>query len=85
MGQENDDGIIPRFCSTLFDRISKTSHEVRVEISYYEIYNEKIHDLLVCQSADKKVLKVREHPTLGPHVVDLSANGVTSNNDVKVS
>ncbi|XP_017472260.1 PREDICTED: kinesin-like protein KIF14 [Rhagoletis zephyria] len=41
-------GIIPRFCRELFKRIDKIKHIIRaeIEISYFEIYNEKIHDLL---------------------------------------
>ncbi|XP_011194123.1 kinesin-like protein KIF14 [Zeugodacus cucurbitae] len=46
-------GIIPRFCRELFKRLESMKHSIRaeIEISYFEIYNEKIHDLLcVAQS-----------------------------------
>lgn len=59
-----------------------------MEVSYFEIYNEKIHDLLSVQQAiagtapdtpvQRQALKVREHPIFGPYVVDLSAHSVDS-------
>ncbi|XP_054742145.1 kinesin-like protein KIF14 [Anastrepha obliqua] len=41
-------GIIPRFCRELFKRLDRNKNTIRaeIEISYFEIYNEKIHDLL---------------------------------------
>jgi kinesin family protein 14 len=90
-------GIIPRFCHELFERIASldnsdvgtgksTSSNAKVEISYFEIYNEKIHDLLgqSCDGGKHTPLKVREHPVFGPYVVDLSAHGVTSYTDLQV-
>ncbi|KAH8418821.1 hypothetical protein KR222_008748 [Zaprionus bogoriensis] len=82
-------GIIPRFCHELFRRIDavKDQLQVEVEVSYFEIYNEKIHDLLSVQQAlaavpdtpvQRQALKVREHPIFGPYVVDLSAHSVDS-------
>jgi kinesin family protein 1 len=41
-----------------------------VEVSYIEIYNEKVRDLLNPKNTDN--LRVREHPSLGPYVEDLS-------------
>ncbi|CEP11450.1 hypothetical protein [Parasitella parasitica] len=79
MGYGEDKGIIPRTCSELFDRISATKTEVldfQVEVSYIEIYNEKVRDLLNPQN--KSNLKVREHPVLGPYVQDLSRLAVNS-------
>ncbi|KAH8273803.1 hypothetical protein KR044_000716 [Drosophila immigrans] len=83
-------GIIPRFCHELFRRIDAVKDHlqvVEVEVSYFEIYNEKIHDLLSVQHAmasapdtpqQRQALKVREHPIFGPYVVDLSAHSVDS-------
>ncbi|KOB71767.1 Kinesin-like protein KIF16B, partial [Operophtera brumata] len=42
----------------------------RTEVSYLEIYNEKVKDLLSTDAGH--TLKVREHPKLGPYVQDLS-------------
>lgn len=41
-----------------------------VEVSYLEIYNERVRDLL--NPSTKGNLKVREHPALGPYVEDLA-------------
>lgn len=90
-------GIIPRFCYELFERIASledsnvgaakcTSNTANVEISYFEIYSEKIHDLLggSGDGGKRTPLKVREHPVFGPYVVDLSVHGVTSYEDLQV-
>ncbi|GLH01285.1 Kinesin-like protein Klp10A, partial [Gryllus bimaculatus] len=81
-------GIIPRFCHKLFNKITSetgsSTTSTTVEISYFEIYNEKIHDLLGGSSdPGRKPLKVREHPVFGPYVEDLSVHGVTSYEDLK--
>jgi kinesin family member 1 len=47
-----------------------------VEVSYLEIYNEKVRDLL--NPKTKGNLRVREHPVLGPYVEDLAKLAVTS-------
>jgi kinesin family protein 1 len=84
MGYGEDKGIIPRTCSALFDRIHgnqdpNLTH--RVEVSYIEIYNEKVRDLL--NPKNKGNLKVREHPSLGPYVEDLSKSVVSSFEDIE--
>ncbi|XP_078264191.1 kinesin-like protein KIF14 [Rhinoraja longicauda] len=80
-------GVIPRFCEQLFARVAKPDQQVayRVEMSYFEVYNEKIHDLLVGGNGKmelKQSLRVREHPGFGPYVADLSLNVVTSYADI---
>ena len=47
-----------------------------VEVSYIEIYNEKVRDLLNPKNSGN--LRVREHPSLGPYVEDLSKLMVNS-------
>ncbi|EPB85371.1 kinesin family member 1/13/14 [Mucor circinelloides 1006PhL] len=84
MGYGEDIGIIPRTCSELFNRITTNSQPnltYRVEVSYIEIYNEKVRDLL--NPKNKGNLKVREHPSLGPYVEDLSRLVVTSFADIE--
>uniref|UniRef100_A0A8B9P4Y8 Kinesin-like protein KIF14 n=1 Tax=Apteryx owenii TaxID=8824 RepID=A0A8B9P4Y8_APTOW len=79
MGFDEDQGIIPRFCEDLFTRIAQMDKQqilYHLEMSYFEVYNEKIHDLLVfkAESGQKKhPLRVREHPVLGPYVEDLTS------------
>lgn len=49
MGTIDQPGIIPKLCSDLFFRIESDpqSHILyKVEVSYMEIYNEKVYDLL---------------------------------------
>lgn len=73
-------GIIPRFCNDLLIEANKEIYcRTTVYISYFEIYNEKIHDLLAPSDIDRKApLRVREHPKLGPYVVGLTAHKVDS-------
>ncbi|KAH8106354.1 kinesin-domain-containing protein [Cristinia sonorae] len=75
MGYGADKGIIPLTCSELFVRVAeKTAADpdvnFTVEVSYIEIYNEKVRDLLNPKNTGN--LRVREHPSLGPYVEDLS-------------
>ncbi|XP_052270651.1 kinesin-like protein unc-104 isoform X2 [Dreissena polymorpha] len=78
-GQE---GIIPQLCEDLFDRIHKRGKDIEysVEVSYFEIYCEKVKDLL--NPSNKDNLRVREHPLLGPYVEDLSKLAVQSFEDI---
>ncbi|KFP92631.1 Kinesin-like KIF13B, partial [Apaloderma vittatum] len=49
MGTADQPGLIPRLCSGLFERAQKEENEeqsFKVEVSYMEIYNEKVRDLL---------------------------------------
>ena len=49
MGNAEQRGLIPRLCCALFQRISLEQNEsqtFKVEVSYMEIYNEKVRDLL---------------------------------------
>lgn len=85
MGTKDEEGIIPRMCNSLFEQLtelkSDTNFEYTVEVSYLEIYFERVRDLLNPQN--KKPLKVREHNVLGPYVEDLTKLVVTSYKDIK--
>ncbi|GMR36635.1 hypothetical protein PMAYCL1PPCAC_06830 [Pristionchus mayeri] len=74
MGKPSDEseaGIIPRLCKNLFERIDGISDaKCTVEVSYMEIYCERVKDLLNPNSSSN--LRVREHPSLGPYVDDLT-------------
>ncbi|GAB6021726.1 Kinesin-like protein kif16b [Chamberlinius hualienensis] len=84
MGSENDPGLIPRICQSLFKRMQNEKGGVtyRTEVSYLEIYNEKVKDLLKKNNKQQN-LRLREHPKLGPYVQDLSKHLVTEYNDVE--
>ncbi|XP_059947463.1 kinesin-like protein KIF14 isoform X2 [Mesoplodon densirostris] len=90
MGFSEEPGIIPRFCEGLFAEIArKQTQEVsyHLEMSFFEVYNEKIHDLLVCKGENgqrKQTLRVREHPASGPYVEGLSTNVVSSYPDIQI-
>ncbi|XP_075980841.1 kinesin family member unc-104 isoform X9 [Anticarsia gemmatalis] len=82
-GEDGQEGIIPQICKDLFRRIkSTTSDDLKysVEVSYMEIYCERVRDLL--NPKNKGNLRVREHPALGPYVEDLSKLAVTSYQDI---
>ncbi|KAM0745754.1 kinesin-like protein [Meredithblackwellia eburnea MCA 4105] len=84
MGYGEDRGIIPLICEALFERIeTQTTDKLTftVEVSYTEIYQEKVRDLL--NPSNKGNLKVREHPTMGPYVESLSKLAVQSFKDIE--
>ncbi|XP_041420915.1 kinesin-like protein KIF1A isoform X5 [Xenopus laevis] len=86
MGKQepSQQGIIPLLCEDLFSRISDTTNDnmsYSVEVSYMEIYCERVRDLL--NPKNKGNLRVREHPLLGPYVEDLSKLAVTSYQDIQ--
>lgn len=83
---EQYSGITPRFCRDLFERVETLDRGwiATVEVSYFEIYNEKIHDLLASgMSNNRTPLKVREHPVWGPYVVDLSVHTVKNYKELR--
>ncbi|XP_030640811.1 LOW QUALITY PROTEIN: kinesin-like protein KIF14 [Chanos chanos] len=89
MGFGEEAGVTPRFCEELFTRLSQSDNKkvsFQLEMSYFEVYNEKIHDLLVAKedhNQKKLPLRVREHPVHGPYVADLSTNVVSSYADIQ--
>ena len=74
MGYGKEAGIIPSICQDMFMRIGGLQQDktlkCTVEVSYLEIYNERVRDLL--NPATKGNLRVREHPSTGPYVEDLA-------------
>ncbi|KIW86323.1 hypothetical protein Z517_01719 [Fonsecaea pedrosoi CBS 271.37] len=75
MGTPEQPGLIPRTCEDLFQRIESNesaniSYSVRV--SYFEVYNEHVRDLFQPRTEPPQYLKIRESPTEGPYVKDLT-------------
>ena len=78
MGTPTQPGLIPRTCEDLFQRIEASisphiSYTVRV--SYFEVYNEHVRDLLASRPPSDThpfYLKIRESPTEGPYIKDLT-------------
>ncbi|XP_054885991.1 uncharacterized protein kif16bb [Poeciliopsis prolifica] len=88
MGNKVDKGLIPRICEELFLEISNrrrsSSMSFQMEVSYLEIYNERVQDLLKRPPCSEDgALKVREHPTDGPYVENLSKHMVLSQSNVE--
>lgn len=93
MGNPDDQGLTPRICRGLFSRMSADKEDegitYRTEVSYLEIYNERVRDLLRTQHKStpgqvQHTLRVREHPKEGPYVQDLSTHIVMNYEDIEV-
>ncbi|PNH44652.1 hypothetical protein VD0004_g3048 [Verticillium dahliae] len=89
MGTPDQPGLIPRTCEDLFERIEAAQNETpnisyNVRVSYFEVYNEHVRDLLVPVVPNKPpyYLKIRESPTEGPYVKDLTEVPVRSINEI---
>ncbi|XP_047494563.1 kinesin-like protein KIF14 [Penaeus chinensis] len=90
-------GVIPRFCRELFSRADYLHSQnppeeqlpqcrIEVEVSYIEIYNERIYDLLSsggCSGDRREALRVREHPEDGPYVEGVARHLVSSYNHLQ--
>lgn len=85
MGTPGEAGLIPRICEGLFSRIHSGWDQAsyRTEVSYLEIYNERVRDLLRRKSSQTYNLRVREHPKEGPYVEELSRHLVQTYSDVE--
>ncbi|XP_029925560.1 kinesin family member 4 [Myripristis murdjan] len=78
--QENDPsvGVIPRVIGMIFqEKEMRTDCEFSLAVSYLEIYNEDILDLL-CTSKDKPAISIREDPKDGIKIVGLTEREVFS-------
>ncbi|XGW16793.1 hypothetical protein V3C99_001881 [Haemonchus contortus] len=89
VGFKGNKGIVPTFCEELFKDIeakkenTKKAGSYEVFISMFEIYCEKIRDLLSNKEPPKGGLKVREHPKTGFYVENLSSTPVNSYKEIE--
>lgn len=72
-GTPNEPGIIPQAFHHIFNHIATSQKKFLVRISFLEIYNEEIRDLLVKQAKKPTSLELKEHPETGVYVKDLSS------------
>ncbi|KAG5864914.1 hypothetical protein JTB14_016917 [Gonioctena quinquepunctata] len=91
MGIPEDPGITPKLCNRVFGYLQETAVgdeiiNMKVLVSYLEIYNEKVRDLLAPEENHIKrkssSLKIREHPKRGPYVQGLSEHPATCSSDL---
>ncbi|KAI0145220.1 kinesin-domain-containing protein [Xylariaceae sp. FL1272] len=89
MGTQQQPGLIPRTCEDLFQRIESAQNETpnisyHVRVSYFEVYNEHVRDLLVPVNPNQPpyYLKIRESPVDGPYVKDLTEVPVRNFNEI---
>ncbi|KAK5158631.1 hypothetical protein LTR04_005175 [Oleoguttula sp. CCFEE 6159] len=85
MGTPEQPGLIPRTCEGLFQRI-EAEHSANitynVHVSYFEVYNEHVRDLLVPRTTPPQYLKIRESKADGVYVQNLTDEAVKSYDDV---
>ena len=74
-------GIVPRLVETLFEKIEKAADhiEFNLKVGYFEIYLEKIKDLL---NPSNDNLKVHESSTRGVYVSDLTEESIISDSEI---
>lgn len=86
MGSPENPGLIPRTCEELFERIREEptpNTSYHVQVSYFEVYNEHVRDLLVARTALPNYLKIRDSPKDGVYVQGLTEVEVKSYSDVE--
>lgn len=78
-GTQNDPGIIPRSAQLLFKKLEAKPHASTVRISYLEIYNERVADLL---HPDTPEVTLRDDPVYGVREIGLSEHKVANANEL---
>ncbi|KAJ3234908.1 hypothetical protein HDU81_001051 [Chytriomyces hyalinus] len=81
-GDANAPGIISLTITDIFDRIASSAESLNfsLKVSYLEVYNEVVNDLL---SPENTNLKIHEHMTRGVHVGGLTEESATCPADVQ--
>ena len=80
LGNGENPGIMPRAILDLFEMIEKEDNlDFKIKISYIEIYNETLRDLL---TNSEHTIDLRDDPKLGSTVVGAKEIVVTNTNEV---
>lgn len=79
MGSQENTGLIPRICTHLFQTATESTN---VQISYVEIYDDKIYDLLNANNSDK--IEVKEHPKKGVYMDNATVIAVSNYQKMKI-
>lgn len=86
MGTPDQPGLIPRTCRGLFERVDAEENSAityKVHVSYFEIYNEHVKDLLTPKSSSPNYLKIRESKSDGVYVQNLTDEPVRCYEDIE--
>nr|OQO13835.1 hypothetical protein B0A51_17532 [Rachicladosporium sp. CCFEE 5018] len=86
MGTLDQPGLIPRTCRGLFERIEAEQNSAityNVHVSYFEIYNEHVKDLLTPRTTPPTYLKIRESKSDGVYVQNLTDEPVRCYEDIE--
>ncbi|KAG7698533.1 hypothetical protein KL948_003903 [Ogataea haglerorum] len=79
MGTDDEDGLIPMVCRQLFTRLDQQVHtKVQVKISFIEIYQENVYDLL----GNGSKLRVRENSERIPFIENLNEYNVSDSREI---
>ncbi|ORY82471.1 kinesin motor domain-containing protein, partial [Protomyces lactucae-debilis] len=72
-GVSDSPGIIPQAVTDIFQQIeADTASRYIIRVSYLEIYNERIKDLLNADASDAEEIKIRDDPKRGIHAYPLT-------------
>ncbi|GMM56772.1 Kip1 protein [Maudiozyma humilis] len=61
-------GIIPRVLKNLFQRLSSESNDYSVKVSFLELYNEKLTDLLAADDSEEETIRIFDNHASPPVV-----------------
>ncbi|KAG7838488.1 hypothetical protein KL919_001560 [Ogataea angusta] len=79
MGSDEEDGLIPMVCKQLFDRLDQqVDTKFQVKVSFFEIYQENVYDLLGSGSK----LRVRENSKRVPFIENLNEYSVSDSQEI---
>eukprot|EP00929_Paragymnodinium_shiwhaense_P058156 TRINITY_DN29123_c0_g1_i1.p1 TRINITY_DN29123_c0_g1~~TRINITY_DN29123_c0_g1_i1.p1 ORF type:complete len:1488 (-),score=335.06 TRINITY_DN29123_c0_g1_i1:297-4760(-) len=73
-GREGEPGLLPHIVDYVYDKragLEASREHLRIWVSYTQIYNDMLHDLLAVGGNENKNLTIREYPKLGVQVPGL--------------